>query len=238
MAKRLGRLLAPLVLLVACTAPAALGAPPRACLGACRNEQRTCVSLARTRARTLRETCASSASAAACKRGARAVKRISLGSCRRLRKDCRACCRAGGQGPRCPVGHPVAFEPPPPVDVAAAGLPPLPNGNFLVLTVPGAQLEIDPSRRDPLTAGGACARWITGCVETGNTLDDCTRSAPPCATERPWEEAAACCPATCFERYESSRQAGAEPIAAFDAVYFGQDTCFPGVAALLTGAGR
>jgi hypothetical protein len=133
----------------------------------------------------------------------------------------------------------VAFDPPPPLDVAAAGLPQLPDGNFLVLSVPGAALEIDPTRRDPITAGGACARWLTTCVAPGgHPLDDCARSAPPCASERPWEEATTCCPAACFDRYQDARRAGADPLAAFDAVYFAEDTCFPGVAALLAGGGQ
>jgi len=159
--------------------------------------------------------------------------------CRGLRSDCRACCRAGGAGLRCPVGRPVAFDPPPPLDLATAGVPRLPDGNFLVLGIPGAQLEIDPSRRDPLTAAGACARWITSCVTAGgHSLDDCARSAPPCATDRPWEERAACCPVACFERYQAARRGGAQQLVSLDTVYFGADTCFPGVAALIAGGTR
>ena len=196
-----------------------------------------CLAVARTSAKGFRAACVGGSPA--CRRGARFVLRASATRCRRLRKDCRACCRAGGQGKACPVGHPVAFAPPPPLDVAAAGLPRLPDGNFLVLSVPGAALEIDPARRDPITAAGACARWLTTCVTAGgHPLDDCARSAPPCATERPWEEATACCPAACFERYQDARRAGADALAALDAVYFGADTCFPGVTALLAGGGQ
>jgi hypothetical protein len=122
--------------------------------------------------------------------------------------------------------------------VAAAGLPREPDGNFLLLGVPGAQLEIDPTRRDALVAAGTCARWITSCVaDGGHALDDCARSAPPCATSTPWEEPAACCTAACFDRYQQSRRAGTEGLAAFDDVYFGADPCMPGVVDLLK-AGR
>jgi hypothetical protein len=228
-----------LVLFVCVAAPLHAGAD-RTCTRGCRADQRTCVSIARASANAFRTACSGGSSARhACRRGTGTVLRSSLARCRRLRKDCRACCRAGGQGPACPVGHPFAFDPPPPLDVATSGLPPLADGNFFVLSVPGAQLEIDPTRRDPVTAAGACARWITSCVEIGgHPLDDCTRSAPPCATDRPWEEATACCPATCFERYQDARRAGTDPVAALDAVYFGKDPCFPGVAALLSGGGQ
>jgi hypothetical protein len=88
-----------------------------------------------------------------------------------------------------------------------------------------------------VTALGACTRWITLCVDPASrSLDDCARSAPACATDRPWEEAAACCPAACFATYEAARLGGAEPLAAFSQVYFTDASCFPGVRALLDGA--
>jgi hypothetical protein len=121
--------------------------------------------------------------------------------------------------------------------LTAARLPRLPDGQFLVLAVPGAQLTIDPTLRDPVTALGACTAWITACVDPSRSLDDCARSAPPCATDRPWEEATACCPAACFEGYQRARQGGTEPLAAYEQVYFKDASCFPGLRALLAGAG-
>ena len=237
----MGRCLAVSLEIVVLVLAWAIAAPERAwsapaCTRACRTEQRACVKLARTNAHRFRDACLDGSSARrTCRRGGSAVQRAALVACRRLRKDCRACCKAGGNGPTCPVGQPTSFDPPPPLDLATSGVPQLPDGNFFVLAIPDAQLEIDPRRRDPVTAAGVCARWITTCVDAGHRLDDCTRSAPPCATDRPWEEPTACCPAKCFERYQDARRAGADPLAAFDPVYFGTDTCFPGVATLLSG---
>lgn len=236
-----GQLIGPVlsaILLLACATGAQADASSRQCLRTCGPVQRSCLALARTRTGALRAACTGARSArASCRNSTRAVLRTAAAGCRRLRKDCRACCRAGGQGPACPVGRPVAFEPPPPPDLTAAHLPRLANGQFLVLVIPGAQLTIDPTLRDPVTALGACTAWITACVDPARSLDDCARSALPCATERPWEEAAACCPATCFEAYQQARRAGAEPLAAYGRVYFKEPDCFPGLRDLLAGAG-
>ena len=237
---QLGRPVLWMMVLVACTAGAVAAAGSRRpCLRSCGSEQRACRGLARTHAGALRAACTGAGgSRASCRRAARTIVRRATTGCRRLRKDCRACCRAGGAGPVCPIGHPVAFDPPPPPDLAAARLPRLPDGQFVVLVIPGAQLLLDPTRRDPVTALGACTGWITSCVEpAGRSLDDCARSAPPCATDRPWEEAVACCPAACFEAYQQGRRAGTDALAAFAQVYFQEARCFPGVQALLAGAG-
>lgn len=122
------------------------------------------------------------------------------------------------------------------MDLSAVGLPAAADGHPLLLAIPGARLEVDPSKRDPIVAAGACARWITSCVvDGGHTLDDCTRSAPPCGTDRPWEEPAVCCPVSCFEGYQTARRGGADPLSALRTVYFSKDPCFPGVAAMLSG---
>lgn len=234
----LGRTAFALLLLITATAmPAAAGPSRRQCLRTCKTEQRSCLGLAGSRVRALRATCTGARPArAACRHQARGVLHTASAACRRLRKDCRACCRAGGQGPRCPVGRPVSFEPPPAQDLGALGVPRLPDGRFFVIAIPGASLAIDPTLRTPVTALGACTRWITACVDpAARSLDDCTRSAPPCATDRPWEEPA-CCPAACFDAYQAARRGGAEPLAAFSAVYFRDASCFPGVRALLDGA--
>ena len=160
-----GRPMLWMLVLVACTAGSVAAASSRrVCLRSCGSEQRACLQLARTHAGALRATC-TGAARASCRRAARTTLRTASASCRRLRRDCRACCRAGGEGPACPIGHPVSFDPPPPPDLAAAHLPRLPNGHFLAIAIPGAQLEIDPTLRDPVTALGACTAWITSCVD-------------------------------------------------------------------------
>ena len=230
-----------LVLLVAiCAAtpaPAGASSTLRRCLQACASDVRSCVALARTRTRTARSACTGSSSArAACRHAARAGLHLSVQSCHTLRKDCRACCRAGGQGPACPVGRPVGFEPPPRQDLGALGVPRQDDGSFFVLAIPNASLAIDPTRRDPVTALGACTGWIVACVDPASrSLDDCARSAPPCTSAQPWEEPA-CCPSACFAAYQERRRAGSEPLAAFSAVYFEGASCFPGVRTLLEGA--
>ncbi len=216
------------VLVIASTA----GADPtlRTCVRACKSEARSCLAVARGHAQTVRGTC-TPADRRTCRRNAHRVLGAARKACTRLRSDCRACCRAGGSGPKCPVGTTLPFEPPPPQDPTTLDLPALPNGHLLVLAIPGAQLELDPTLRTPVTALGACTRWIASCVDATRRLDDCARSAPPCATDEPWNEATPCCPATCFDAYQTARRAGAEPIAAARQTYFADASCFPGVAA-------
>jgi hypothetical protein len=46
-----------------------------------------------------------------------------------------------------------------------AGAPRLPDGRFFVLGTPDASLTVDPTLAGPVTAPGACTRWITTCVD-------------------------------------------------------------------------
>jgi hypothetical protein len=145
------------------------------------------------------------------------------------------CTLDGLQCVRSGIGQVVTFEPPPVQDLAAIGAPQLPDGRFFVFGTPDASLTIDATLAGPVTALGACTRWITACVDPASrSLDDCARSAPACATDRPWEEPA-CCPVACFAAYEAARLAGTAPLAAFSQVYFTDASCFPGVRALLDG---
>jgi hypothetical protein len=137
--------------------------------------------------------------------------------------------------PVCPVGRVVAFTPPPRRELATLPLPSVGNGNLLVLEVPGGRLELDPTRRGPLTALGGCTAWIAACVAPPDrTLDDCARSAPRCAGTTPWDEAEPCCPAGCFEAYRRARidaPPGEPALDTFTQVYFDDAGCFPGVRA-------
>jgi len=222
--------------LIAATAQTASAGNParRRCLHGCAPEFHACMELARTRTARLRSACTGSGQERkACRHTVRSGSRIAVAGCRQLRRDCRACCHAGGQGPSCPVGQPIDFTPPPPQDLTQLGLPVASSGRPLFLVIPGAQLEADAMHKDALTALGACARWITACVVGTHPLDDCARSAPPCGTKTPWQEPAVCCAPSCFERYQDARRAGAEPSAAFDDVYYGTAPCMPGVSDLL-----
>jgi hypothetical protein len=132
------------------------------------------------------------------------------------------------------VGTIVSFTPPPLPDPATLGLPASGAGTYLLTRAPGVELRLDPNLRDPVTAVARCARWITLCVSPPErTLDDCTRSAPHCATDEPWLESAECCPASCFAAYEVQRAAGVSPMLALERVLFDDGACVPGLRALL-----
>ena len=138
------------------------------------------------------------------------------------------------------IGRLVSYTPPPLVNLKALKLPETETGGVMLFPVDNGDsqghLEIQEDLRDPLTTVGSCTRWIVSCVEPGTrSLDDCARSAPHCATDKPWEEEAHCCPASCFESYATLRVGGVEPIPAFDAVYFESGSCFPGLEDLLNG---
>ena len=144
-----------------------------------------------------------------------------------------------GQAPaKASIGRLVSFTPPPLPDFSGLSLPRT-KKDRMVLSVADdglaeGQLELDPTRRDPMTSLGLCTRWIVKCVEPGvRSLDDCTRSAPICKSQEPWTKNETCCPEDCFDAYATLRTAGQLPIEAFDHVYFGDASCFPGVAALL-----
>lgn len=208
------------------------------CVKACKTDRVACLTLAGGRKKALAGECTGAGKTRKqCLGAATRVFKVARKSCATLLADCRACCKAGGQGPTCPVGHPFSFTPPPPLDPAVLGLPVAKSGRPLVLAVPGAQLELDTARRDAFTALGHCTRWITACAVSQHPLDDCARSVPLCATARPWEEQDECCAPSCFERYQQARRAGMEAVEAFRQTYYGPDSCMPGVADVLR-AGR
>ena len=116
--------------------------------------------------------------------------------------------------------------------IALEALPKV-DGKYLLMQISTARLEIDPSASDPITAVGACADRVTYCVSDGKALDDCVASAPACATAQPWKESA-CCPQACKDGYLEARKT-AEPVDAFEKVFFLEPTCFPGLAGALEG---
>jgi len=138
------------------------------------------------------------------------------------------------------IGRMVNYTPPALPDLNALKLRQTETGGYMLFPVDSGEsqghMEIQDDLRDPLTALGACTRWIVGCVEPGNrSIDDCARSVPQCTTDKPWEEEAHCCPSSCFDSYATIREAGIESITAFDTVYFADGSCFPGLEELLTG---
>ena len=139
------------------------------------------------------------------------------------------------------IGKKVSYTPPALPDLQALKLKETETGGYMLFPVDTGEsqghMEIQDDLRDPLTAMGACTRWVVGCVDPGNrSLDDCARSVPQCTTDKPWEEEAHCCPTSCFDNYSTLRESGVEPIDAFDTVYFADGSCFPGLKELLSGA--
>lgn len=138
------------------------------------------------------------------------------------------------------IGRFVKYTPPPLPDLGALKFPRTETGGIMLFPVDTGEskghIELREDLRDPLTTVGGCTRWIVSCVQPGNrSLDDCAKSAPHCATDKPWQEEAHCCPASCFESYASLRTEGIDPIASFDTVYFEDGSCFPGLKDLLSG---
>jgi hypothetical protein len=233
----MSRLLVGIVAIVAlggAAGRAAASKSDRACLAACKATRGKCLRIAKRQSVAAMAGCTGDRRThRTCVHGVRRAFQTGRAACRTLLADCRACCRAGGQGPRCPVGQPIDFTPPPEPDLTQLGLPTAPSGRPILLSVPGAQLEFDMTRRDALTALGACTNWITACAVGGQAVDDCVRSVPPCGTDAPWQEPVACCAPSCFARYQQARRAGTEAPDAVDTVYYGDDPCMPGVGDLL-----
>jgi hypothetical protein len=109
-------------------------------------------------------------------------------------------------------------------------------GRIELLHTGEVRLELDPTLRDPVGALCACATLLSACyAPPRRSLDACVVSAPACATARPWEESAVCCPTACRDAYEDARRAGRTPDEALDEVFFQNPDCFPGVRAQLGG---
>ena len=234
-------LMVPVVL--AATASPSPAAGSRTCNKGCKAPAVACARCVKAEVRTARAACGGSrADRRRCRSAAAADGKGLMARCRIQAAPCLACCRAGGSAcamttytPICPLGRVVPFTPPPRRDLATLPLPSAENGNLLVLEVPGGRLELDPTRRGPLTALGRCTDWIAACVAPPDrTLDDCARSAPACSSATPWDEPTACCPPACFAAYRRARldaPPGEPALDAFTRVYFDDAGCFPGVRA-------
>ena len=129
------------------------------------------------------------------------------------------------------IGKDVIFGGPPPVNRAALNtLPKNPTTNRpTFIQLPEGSLEYDDSAPTPVTAVGGCTNWVTACYQPGvRELDDCARSAPACATDKPWLESGLCCPKKCFSDYRVKRLSGIPDLDAFFEVYVMDGSCFPG----------
>ncbi len=119
----------------------------------------------------------------------------------------------------------------PPLPAFDAGVLPKNDAGLPILsTGTGLQLGLADGPRGPVNALAGCAGLISGCYQPGvRSLDACVLSMPKCATGEPWNESAACCPASCVTRYEAARVAGTPPQAAAYTVLFKSPRCIPGL---------
>ena len=86
-------------------------------------------------------------------------------------------------------------------------------------------------RPDPMSVANACSAMILDCAKKGDdpktAMDACFKSAPRCATPKPWEEPKACCPDACWQKYSELRRKCVDPSSASTrAIYDGH--CAPG----------
>ena len=84
---------------------------------------------------------------------------------------------------------------------------------------------------DPMSVANACSAMILDCAKKGDdpktAMDACFKSAPRCATAKPWEESKACCPDACWQKYSDLRRKCVDPSSATTrAIYDGH--CAPG----------
>jgi Domain of unknown function (DUF4124) len=97
----------------------------------------------------------------------------------------------------------------------------------------GNPVEIFVSKRTPMTVAAACSAMVSGCSQhsddPGKAMDACFKSAPRCASARPWEEPQACCPQACWEKYTDLRRHCVDPSTASYKALF-EEHCVPGSA--------
>jgi len=70
---------------------------------------------------------------------------------------------------------------------------------------------------------------MLACYEPGvRNLPGCFANVPFCATSTPWEEATACCDASCGARYATLRAEGQASAAAASMAILAAGSCMPG----------
>jgi len=95
----------------------------------------------------------------------------------------------------------------------------------------GKAVPIFVGKRGPMTVAGACSALVSACSqksdEPAKAMDACFKSAPRCATDRPWEEEQTCCPQACWQRYSDLRRHCVDPSSASYKAMF-EAHCVPG----------
>jgi hypothetical protein len=97
----------------------------------------------------------------------------------------------------------------------------------------GKPVEIFVGKRGPMSVAGTCSAMVSACSQKSDdparAMDACFKSAPHCATERPWEEQQACCPQACWEKYADLRHHCVDASSASYKALF-EAHCVPGTA--------
>jgi hypothetical protein len=129
----------------------------------------------------------------------------------------------------------VDVTPPPEPDLSA--YPKDADGQPIVLSGANVQL-VAVTKRDAMSVQSECSAMVDGCFHKDNnprnSYDACFKSAPRCASGRPWEESKPCCPEACWQKYSDLRRQCVDPFSASTRVFF-KDHCVPGTADLLEG---
>lgn len=121
------------------------------------------------------------------------------------------------------------FSPSPRPPVSDLPFPRAEDGTYVVAKSGEVELRYNPTPTpSPMTALLRCLDWLMQCYEkTGQNMDTCVAAVPRCSSERPWQEAAACCPGACSEEYLTLRSSGAAELAAFERVFGESMSCVP-----------
>jgi hypothetical protein len=139
-----------------------------------------------------------------------------------------------------PPAEPVAKEAPAPapepVMVPKAAAPTdcstwAPPADSVDVAQPSNTSVLVSQKPDAMTVANACSAMILECAKKGDdpktSIDACFKSAPRCTTPKPWEEAKACCPDACWQKYSELRRKCVDPSSASTrAIYDGH--CAPG----------
>lgn len=98
----------------------------------------------------------------------------------------------------------------PPEEDVVVEQPPKIDPEALPHDASGKPVEIFVSKRSASTAAAACSAMVSTCShkndDPGGAIDACFKSAPRCASDRPWEEPMACCPQACWDKYVALRR--------------------------------
>ena len=103
------------------------------------------------------------------------------------------------------------------------------DGDYILITTPGASLVYDPDDRSPPAAAGECAALVMTCLAPERNVLGCLQNVTTCESDEPWKGSDPfCCHASCEDTYVALRQDGLEEADALAKALFGDNGCSPG----------